>query len=484
MKKPIHKNQHGLTLVEVLAGVLLLSIIGTLATMILIQIFADDKTANDSLSLKQDTNLTVSSLQKQFYDENDAASLCFDTQGGRLTIDAANSSNGKYNPEDGCINNVDKNRSLTLNLTTSNEGGKTLEIETTFVKGNLTLTYNGPDDDPCIEDKTIQWQREKTLPCTGKNIHWYGDKTANCKAFEFDNLKVSEKVDELDDKEINVKNKAYFQKQVELKSSIVKIANGGCFKGQFDADKGSLVHVVNGNTVFRGQADFDKSFLKVGKDVTFVNQFDMDDGTLEIGRDGNFNGQVDIDNSIVTIIGDGNFQKQNEFDNSTLSINGNGNFYKQTDFDKTSVTIGKDARFDQQFDFDGDDNSRLHYLKISGKGTFGGQVEFEDGKLDIKLDALFKKQTDFKNASATLRNLAQFLEKTTLDHTNMSVGGNLEALTSNRFEIDKNSGLIVYQDAKFNKNLTRQGTLCVQRSIYGTSESKSQNCSYPVLQNN
>lgn len=154
------KNEHGMTLVELLAAISLFAIFLGIVASFIMQLGNSEDTASARMTLVEDTNVLISELRHQ-YDDQSNAQICFDDESKRLAIKHYSIINGSGANEtslqlkDGCIENVDKELPLKIDLTTESSNGQTFSIQTAWEqhgKKNLNITVIEEDEEPDPED--------------------------------------------------------------------------------------------------------------------------------------------------------------------------------------------------------------------------------------------------------------------------------------------------------------------------------------------
>ncbi|MFZ3578209.1 PulJ/GspJ family protein [Virgibacillus sp. DJP39] len=145
MKNRQLKNEHGLTLIEVLASLSIFAILIVLSSTLIMQLITSEEVSS-STSLQQNTNVLMAEIRNDYYKVN--SPICFDDKKGLIdpVKSTFNNSVESLNISNGCID-VDRNKSLSIHLVTSNKGDN-LTVETTLAKKDayvLDLKEN-PDD--------------------------------------------------------------------------------------------------------------------------------------------------------------------------------------------------------------------------------------------------------------------------------------------------------------------------------------------------
>jgi len=333
----MHNNQRGLSLVEILAGIVLLGIITTFTTIIITNSFDSNDTSAKEISLKQDTNLMISQLRKEFYDGDDADKpedniICLDNQQGRVRFDLENSeANGKkLESENGkvCIKGFDRHDPLRLKVLTENDDGKQVNIETTLKKGgNRKVSYGSGDMDPCELPK-VDWSQVKTkkvLPCFADNdLIWTGESLDSCDKHIIDgNLQISGDVNDSSKKLNLIVNQSLYAKGQALFESKT-------------ADNVGANLLIKGNVLFNDEFALRRNdHMVVEKGACFLDRFQMyKKSSLHVKRNISLHVEPDVGDSVMIV--EGNLvSKTHPFKllkDGSLKVYGNASF-QGLDFD-------------------------------------------------------------------------------------------------------------------------------------------------------
>lgn len=152
------KNEQGMTLIELLAAIALLAIFLGIVSNVIIQLGKSKDLATGKMTLVEDTNVLIHELRHQ-YDDKNTSQICYDEESKRLSIknytiiNGSGSNEAFLNLNQGCIENVDKELPLTIDLTTENDTEQTFSIQTTWDHHhnrdvNLTLIEEVEDPVP------------------------------------------------------------------------------------------------------------------------------------------------------------------------------------------------------------------------------------------------------------------------------------------------------------------------------------------------
>ncbi|WP_106496911.1 type II secretion system protein [Lentibacillus sp. Marseille-P4043] len=125
-----YKNEHGMTLVELLAALSLFIIVITLSSTLVMEMFNNQKEASENISLKQDTNVLINTMRGKYLSGDE---LCFNGK-DNLTITHLTISNGEepLKTINHCVKNLDYNKPLSVKITTTNNSGNNFSLETTW----------------------------------------------------------------------------------------------------------------------------------------------------------------------------------------------------------------------------------------------------------------------------------------------------------------------------------------------------------------
>lgn len=346
-------QENGMTLVEVLAGFVLVSIIGVLITAMLVQTFKNEEKVSENQSLKQKTNLQLSTMRKQFYHEKDRDRVCYENNDVSIHLDKISNGDNHDNLaiKDNCIYGIDKDQPLDFVLT-AKKGEDTFKIKTTFPStGKIVVESETPidDTDPC----TMNYQtpsipsKGKELPCTAfGNFYWDGkslEKGCPANAYKIGgNLFITDEVATSD-----------------IKGIIIQV--GGNLFGRDDAQThlNNITLQVGGNAIFPDQAHFNSVSLQVGGNALFKKQpYFEEQNNIRVTGNACFKDQFKLKKSKMTIGKSASFMDQSGFDQSTAIINGSSFFKDQFDLEHGSLLkIYGNAHFDRDTDVEIDTNS-------------------------------------------------------------------------------------------------------------------------------
>ncbi|WP_121615142.1 prepilin-type N-terminal cleavage/methylation domain-containing protein [Virgibacillus halodenitrificans] len=170
------KSEKGMTLVELLAALALFGLIVALSSGVIVQLMDSEQKTSASISVKQEANVVMSDLRSQFYTK-DTNKICLppDTP---LKVAEAQIINGveKQMDSDGCVNDVDQQEPIEMNLTFSDTANKQeIELQTSWAgREEHVLALEKVDgcennDDDCDSED----DKENSLICVYLGDHEY-----------------------------------------------------------------------------------------------------------------------------------------------------------------------------------------------------------------------------------------------------------------------------------------------------------------------
>ncbi|WP_164668369.1 prepilin-type N-terminal cleavage/methylation domain-containing protein [Virgibacillus doumboii] len=138
------KNEKGITLVELLAALGLLGVLIVLSSTLIIQLMGNEEQTGSNISLSQNTNILINELRNQYMNQSNDINefdVCFQDIDG-ITIEQViiNNDNKEsketLNVTDGCIKDMKKQEVLPIKITTTNDLGQDLTLETALRSNN------------------------------------------------------------------------------------------------------------------------------------------------------------------------------------------------------------------------------------------------------------------------------------------------------------------------------------------------------------
>lgn len=396
----IFKNEKGLTLVELLSTIALLSIVGILIYSFLFQGLNSDTKTSDKNLLNQKGNLLMNEIRAAYNDGQ--SDLCFEDFGNNITVSDYQITNGdtSLSIENNCILGVDGQKPLEVELTLANKSNQTLTLDAAWENSSpeeMTIVVSTPDedDDGDIENPNeLDWETVDALPCLdnkeyqNKNIKWTSkDLEKNCAKHEgenshkhgtFKSLWITTHADVQNNTIIDVGNNLYMDKHAKLQDNAsIKIGKNLDISGHLDMQ--------------------DQSKLSIGRHAFFHGKTELEDkgANLSVGGNATFDKKVEAQNqSMITIDGKGTFKGKVELeDRATVEVGKNGIFHEKLEMqDNSTLSIDGNSIFRKMLDLQGHAS-----INISGDGTFMKKLEAQDSaSISIKGNATFKEKVPEK----------------------------------------------------------------------------------------
>ncbi|MBD1223923.1 prepilin-type N-terminal cleavage/methylation domain-containing protein [Virgibacillus halodenitrificans] len=277
------KSEKGMTLVELLAALALFGLIVALSSGVIVQLMGSEQKTSASISVKQEANVVMSDLRSQFYTK-DTNKICLppDTP---LKVAEAQIINGveKQMDSDGCVNDVDQQEPIEMNLTFSDTASKQeIELQTSWAgrKEHVLLLSsidnckdndnNGCEDDneeddsddfekfPCIINGSISTNKKVKLMkgrCPEDTYIITGALTAN-NSFSLQHDGVI----------LKIGGSATFHQEVEIAKNTQLIVGGAAqFNQRIKLKKESLIDI-------KGSATFQEINLHKGAKIIVNNK--------------------------------------------------------------------------------------------------------------------------------------------------------------------------------------------------------------------
>ncbi|WLV24126.1 hypothetical protein QR721_10820 [Aciduricibacillus chroicocephali] len=393
-------DEKGLSLVEILAGIVLLGIITTLTTIILTNSFDRKETAGKQISLTQETNEMISSLRNEYFREENINNyknnqkVCFNKGNLDIDLEKTNKSilegpypNGEFEQlEDNiCLTNFDYSEPVEFTLYTYNDK-KELHVSSLLPRriqiGSESNTLAGCAiklNKPTVYD---------TLPCTAKgDTIWTGKRTSCKETVIQGNLLSKGALDEssLDDKTLYVSKNACFANSIQPRNAKIEIKRNAEFTNQVEFEIGSTL-TVRHNAKFSNQQTqfYDDSTFKIYGDVIFEKGLQTQASVLKnlyIKGDATFSGPFQLKNfTQLQIDGFVTFNEIVELQNqSALNIKKHTLFNKETDINKSSVLIDSSL----------DSLSGKFHLSNGSILKANGDARLKTSSLQISDDSIF-----------------------------------------------------------------------------------------------
>lgn len=422
------KNEHGMTLIELLAAISLFAIFLSIAANFIMQLGNSEDTSSEHITLTQDTNVLMSELSSQYYEGKN--NLCTKIDDERLAIQDYQITNGETPlviNDDGCIVGVNNNQPLHIQLTTATSSGQTLSVETTWEnKGDyaLDITIDDGSKGGCSEFSN----KEDFDNIVRDNQNGYTEYFTNQSYCHYEgNSKFPQGQwgpwNACEDTTVS-NGSIWFPQSTSIHK--VKItADQDLFADKSFSFEGNADIKIKGNVRFEEQA-----ILKAGSSLETNNLFARKNVTVQENAKLQTNCGARIDGALV-VMRRGN-----------LNIGGYFFAEGQTIFqENTDISIGHDAHFKKD-------------LKLTGNAKLN-----VDGALTTHTN-LNLQNSNIVNVGGHA-NLSEDINM--MGNAKLNVDGN--AIFNRNVHFQENSQIIVNGDAHFKGNLTPEwgaGKICVK----------------------
>ncbi|MGD6872557.1 PulJ/GspJ family protein [Sutcliffiella horikoshii] len=370
-------NEHGLTLIELLATIVISSMIISLITSVFISSFKQNELVNNHNNLRQEANLIISKLRQNHQDNS--YNLCYETN-NQLYLDTQLSNqlaldkyyftnvviknlNKSIENSGQCIENVDVLAPLFVQFTLHNENGLKFEMNTVINRLKpLEFTQPSVED----EDKDV----EEEIDDNPDNYH--GDTAGRC-TYE-GNTKT---------------NATTFAPTWGTNCPVTKV-NKGSFMLLKDATVFSQINVDHNFIATKSFRMDNTADLFVGQNANFKNNVSLFTDTsafIESSILAEKNVELQ-NNSDLTVGKDVTIQeKLNMYTNSELHIGRSLTVNKSVTLENNSIIhVAKDVFLNDSLDIKG-----KSFVEISGDYTIKGLTKLQHNtQLEIFGDAVFQ----------------------------------------------------------------------------------------------
>ncbi|MUV36833.1 hypothetical protein JNUCC1_00637 [Lentibacillus sp. JNUCC-1] len=365
MIQPKLKNEHGMTLVELLAALALFSIVIVLGGSLISSMSSSEKSVSGDISLQQKTNVLMSEMREAYYSGTGVGDLYVDLEALGLSVQGTEIKNdGKFlNIKNNYIEGVNFEKPLSVKLTTS-AGPQEVTVESTWKqtdKKEISLQKSRKAQPPKLED--YEWGKEiDELPCDSDgNVKWSGKKyEKNCKPKKkHHNINGALWITN-DMKEPDVNNKKHYDIKIEKdlfsdeefeteEHWSILVGKSAIFHEEVDLEDHSRLEIIE-NAFFIGKEGEDNDDAEVElekKAKLIIRKSAFFHGDVEVGEDDNAGAEIKIE-------GNGTFNKDLVLDkNSEVFITQNGFFYGALEIENNaSINIFQDAKFKKTDDYD------------------------------------------------------------------------------------------------------------------------------------
>lgn len=398
------RNQKGVTLVELLAGLALFGIVLTIVTSVLVQSIKYNERSENNVNLRQQANYIMTALRSVDLDnvDSDGFEVCYesstiqfeDEQNIRLNRDLTfESININGDLKEDCSNFIE-NDVADVSFTLTNGNQQSFSLSTIITHFNLDNKNDNPNPEPPTDDKPIFTKKSEfldlTLPDSGDYTNVHNLEEHHC-IYNYDT-----EVRQID------------WQWGDKCNHTIEINGSSLFKNYFSAYENYTFfisdYLYSSNSItLHGQSKIDANHNGLIKDSLNLtssgllkahNLFVENDVTLDNNSRLTTSGSLRVDSgmtvrskSTVNVSGYAFVDSLLTQENTTLNVE--GNLTASGPFDvmgNAEVTIHGNAIFQDDFKFQSGTN-----ILIEGDATFKGDVlpENASGKMCIKGSASF-----------------------------------------------------------------------------------------------
>ncbi|MGM8364545.1 type II secretion system protein [Virgibacillus sp. W0181] len=339
------RNEDGITLVELLASIAILTIVVALLYSFIFQGLNSEKKTSDAIALNQDGNVLISELRSQYYAGE--TMLCVETDDKRLTIDDYTITNGDtpLQIDQGCIEGVNTDEPLEIKLTLGNDLGQSITLEATWQRpesAQLALVVGSSGEGGSNPDN-ITWEyTTDELPCLDNpdyknlNIKWTGDKLeSNCKQYNGPNknkhgtnksLWIKNDVDLEDKNFVKVGQHLFTNEKVELEDNATVTVDGNAtFNKKVEVSNNAFI-TIGANSKFQRKLEMEgQSLVRIGGSANFVKKLSMENSArFESGGNSIFSDKIEMEDSASIVIGGSAtcLKKVTKENNASITVSG------------------------------------------------------------------------------------------------------------------------------------------------------------------
>ncbi|SET45111.1 hypothetical protein SAMN05216389_111153 [Oceanobacillus limi] len=352
------KNEKGITLIELLAALSLLSIVIILSGSLLSQIMKGEGSSSSQVSINQKTNVLINELRENYLNRidnlsSDTFNLCFSGYEDISVIKVVINKNQELNIIDNCIEGIKNQKNLPIRIVTRNNLGQELTVETVFNKmEELTMNINlnnNEDFDSKDDFESITNDKSGYSP---------GDTQENCNFIGYTSF-TQHQIGPWNscNNPTVVDGSAWFKNNISFHSTIHFTSGINFFADNiFNLESNSELTIEN-NARLEGQ-----STLKSNSKMTVNNLLILDKFTLQSNSQLNTQGGFRVDGPLTVQ------------SNSKMLIGGHFFSLNNTIFQENSnINIDKNATFEDNVTLMGNSN-----LTIKGNADFYKSLHFQE----------------------------------------------------------------------------------------------------------
>ncbi|WP_163971641.1 type II secretion system protein [Oceanobacillus halotolerans] len=382
INRQIH-NEKGITLVELLAAISLFAVLITLSSTLIFQLMGNETKTNEQITLSQNTNLLINEIRNKYY--NGDSRICFNNLVREITISELEVDNGNIN--NGCIEGIQEKEPIFIRLTTTDNTGESLTVETTFnnkedyVRNLQTKDEGDLDNKEDFEDIIKDDPHNFTNGNTNNSCHFNGNTRFQQRQIGSWNACNNPTVNE---------GNAWFPNQISIHNNINLAVDHNFFSDEtFNLESNAKLNIKN-NARLEGP-----STLKSDSTFEVNNLYVVNTLTLDSNSSLHAFGGARINDSLMVrsnsnILIDGHFFALGNTtfqENTQINIGENATFENYVNLmGNATLTIGGDAYF-----HDGVDLQNQNKIIVKGDAHFVGVVGYDwsNGEICVQGDATF-----------------------------------------------------------------------------------------------
>ncbi len=381
-------NDHGLTLIELLATIVISSMIISLITSVFISSFKQNELVNSHNYLRQEANLIISKLRQNHQDNS--YNLCYETNNqlyldnqlsNQLALDkyyftnvVIENLNKSIERSGQCIENVDVLAPLFIQFTLHNENGQKFEMNTVINRLKPVELTQPPVEDEDVEeeidDNPDNYQGDTAGRCTYEGNTKTNATTfaptwgTNCPVTKVNNGSLMLLKDATVFSQINVDHDFIATRSYRMDNTAeLYVGQNAYFKNNISLFTGTSAYITSNMHVERNVELHNNSNLTIGRDVTILEELNMyTNSELHIGRNFTVHKPVTLENSSVINVGKDAFinDSLDIKGNTVVEINGNYNIKGSTKLQhNTQLEIFGDAVFQSPIELSGGHGGRV-----------------------------------------------------------------------------------------------------------------------------
>ncbi|TRM10494.1 prepilin-type N-terminal cleavage/methylation domain-containing protein [Lentibacillus cibarius] len=317
-------NEQGVTLVELLAALALLSLLIVLSTGLIVSIGNNQQAANNDITLQQNTNVLISEMRKAYYNGSGEGELPFRTDTEKLRIKELKI-NGNTRSVDSPVE-VDFDHPLHMKLTTASSDDQTVTVETTWRPSEgRDIVLKKPVTKP--DTGNYDWVEKDVLPCySTENIKLMeefeaegdddededdddeddddddeDDEENHCNRYDIQGaLWLTEELEVEEESAVHVKKDLFADDEIEIdEGGVLSVEGSAVLQGEIGLDEDSLLKITESLWLTEELEIEEESTVHVKKDLFADDEVEIDeDGELYIEGNAEFRDEIDIEGKL------------------------------------------------------------------------------------------------------------------------------------------------------------------------------------------